>query len=204
MEPTDVTARRSLAERAREAWQAAQDRVVALRLARARGGDGAPGASAIAKARDEAELAEDRARLAREEAEAAAAAVEAEAERARIRKRRAELLALHADFERAAADLHAGMEAHMAALDRFAEVLVEIGRRERAIDSSWIAGAMTSAANQLGAAWPAHVPAAIGRVIGHRDAAARALWPAEQRRHLEVRLPVPRDPDGDATTEAVA
>ena len=188
-------AKRGLAERARDAWEAAQRRVSELRLARARGGEGSPTAADLAKARDAAELAEDRARLAAEDAEAYAAAVAAEAERAAIRAERARVLAIHEDTEAAARELHEAAERLGAALGAYVERMNHIAMSEPKLSNRFAEGAWHSAMAAIAGAIPLHIPLNVQRPTPFRDAERRARFPAELVALLAEKLPVPADPD---------
>ena len=195
---------RTLAERAKEAWTAAQERVSALRLARARGGDGAPSASDVAKAKDAAELAEDRARLAEEAAAEAEQASAEEARRAAIRAERLRVQTIHADTAAAAREVHEAAERLCAAIAGFAGHVNHLAATEPFLNSHFSAGAIGSAVTLVAAGWPQNLPLPTARPIPYRDAARRARWPDEQLAFIRERLPVPPDPDNLSAQEHAA
>ncbi|MBU8542036.1 hypothetical protein [Falsiroseomonas tokyonensis] len=202
-----TTAPRTLAERAKAAFQVAQKRVLDLRLARARGDAGAPSAADLAKAKADAELAEDRARLAEEAERAHAAAAERRQRTDAVHARRAELEAVYAGELARAERLVAAAEEMAAAIYAFAEGVDDLAQREPATSGYFRAGRIDAALSTLTAAWPANLPLPQQRPIPYRDAATRAAWPAQQDRFLRERLPMPALPEphpDDAPAAAAA
>ncbi|MBU8542035.1 hypothetical protein [Falsiroseomonas tokyonensis] len=190
-----TTAPRSLAERARDAFLAAQQRVHDFRLARARGDAGAPSAAALAKAREELELAEDRAKLAEEAARAHAAAEERRRQVDAIHARRAELEQVYSEHLAAGERLVRASEEMAAAMGAYADLSRDLAQREPSTAGIWQAGRMDGAMQTLTGAWPQHLPIPQQRPIPFRDAATRAAWPAQQDRFLRERLPMPALPE---------
>lgn len=187
--PPDPIAARSLAERARDAFETARRKVSDLRLARARGGNDAPTADEIAKAKAAAELAEDRATLAKAEAEAAErdaavaaalAAWDADCEARRLAA--AEHDRLNAEF---IAKLH-GLVEHLAVMrDTVASTRDRFG-----LDNRFSAGVMIRATDAVASVWPVGLPFPRERT---RHGTADRFVEAE-RLDLAERLPMPLRP----------
>lgn len=185
---SDLERARLTAEQAAIAQTEAHQRVADLRRARAAGGAGAPSAVEVSKARDAADLADDRLALANERL-AEAQRVEAEAadavahEAERLRRD-----ALIDGYEAAAAAFHAKVEDMAAELGAFMAIgrhlANEKGLSARLVDGAW-AGALTA----IAAAWPADLHCPIPRPIPFRDKAARAAWPQQQRALITSYLP---------------